>query len=151
VKPEVEPKPHEIYDVVGFTSVGPYTLEIKFGDGLRQTVDFRGVLEGELYGPLKDQATEKSISRSCPPANLGSKEIQSSAGSFSTHVYRHASVLCLGCIRRIKSRKRNYPGCYGLTSNQRLLMLPTNKSKIIAISKRPGTHKSLTLTSERIE
>jgi len=46
---------HSIYRVVGFESIGPYTLRVKFDDGQEREIDFRTVLAGELYGPLKDE------------------------------------------------------------------------------------------------
>jgi len=46
---------HPIYRVVGFEIVGPYTLRVKFDDGEEQVIDFRPVLEGELFGPLQDE------------------------------------------------------------------------------------------------
>jgi len=51
MKPELE---HKVYEVVGFKYGPPYTLEVHFNDGTRQLVDFEGVLEGELYGPLQE-------------------------------------------------------------------------------------------------
>jgi hypothetical protein len=45
---------HAIYTVKGFEIIGPYQLRIEFGDGAVRTIDFRPVLEGELYGPLRD-------------------------------------------------------------------------------------------------
>lgn len=39
----------------------PYTLEIEFDDGLRQKVDFDGVLKGELFGPLQDPKLFTSV------------------------------------------------------------------------------------------
>ena len=45
---------HPVYRVIGFEIVGPYTLRIEFDDGDSQTIDFRPVLLGELYGPLLD-------------------------------------------------------------------------------------------------
>jgi len=48
--------------VKAFAIVGPYRLRIEFGDGLVRTIDFRGVLEGELYGPLRDLATFNAVS-----------------------------------------------------------------------------------------
>ncbi len=45
---------HPIYRIVGFDKVGPYTLRVKFDDGHEREIDFRPVLAGELYGPLKD-------------------------------------------------------------------------------------------------
>jgi len=45
---------HEIYRVVSFEKVAPFTLKVVFDDGSSQVIDFRPVLKGELYGPLKD-------------------------------------------------------------------------------------------------
>ena len=46
---------HQIYRVVDFEIVGPYTLRVAFDDGTEQVIDFRPVLEGALYGPLQDE------------------------------------------------------------------------------------------------
>jgi hypothetical protein len=45
---------HPIYRVHNFRIVGPYTLWIAFDDATEQVIDFRGVLTGELFGPLGD-------------------------------------------------------------------------------------------------
>jgi len=45
---------HPIYRVESFEIVSPYTLRVRFDDGTEQTIDFRPVLAGELYGPLRD-------------------------------------------------------------------------------------------------
>ena len=42
------------YRVVSFEIVSAYTLRLHFDDGTVQTIDFRPVLAGELYGPLRD-------------------------------------------------------------------------------------------------
>lgn len=47
---------HEIHRVTAFESVAPFTLRVKFEDGTSQVIDFRPVLHGELYGPLRDEA-----------------------------------------------------------------------------------------------
>jgi len=47
---------HEIYRVVSFQTVAPYTLRVRFDDASEQTIDFQPVLAGELYGPLLDEA-----------------------------------------------------------------------------------------------
>jgi hypothetical protein len=47
---------HPIYRVVGFEIVGPYTVQVRFDDDTAQTIDFRSVLFGEIYGPLNDLA-----------------------------------------------------------------------------------------------
>ena len=45
---------HPIHRVRSFEIVSPYTLRLRFDDGAEQTVDFRPVLAGELYGPLRN-------------------------------------------------------------------------------------------------
>lgn len=50
------PAHHPIFRVESFRLVAPYTLEVALDDGSRQTIDFRPVLSGELYGPLRDLA-----------------------------------------------------------------------------------------------
>ena len=45
---------HPIYRVRAFEIAGAYTLRVSFDDGTEQTIDFRPILAGELYGPLKD-------------------------------------------------------------------------------------------------
>jgi len=46
--------PHPIYRVEAFEIVQPYTVRVRFDDKTEQTIDFRPILAGELYGPLKD-------------------------------------------------------------------------------------------------
>src|SRR3989337_1506476 len=45
---------HPIHRVVNFEIVAPYTLRVEFDDGAAQTIDFRPVLVGEMYGRLRD-------------------------------------------------------------------------------------------------
>ncbi len=45
---------HAIYRVIRFENIAPYTLRIQFDDSTWQTIDFRPILAGELYGPLND-------------------------------------------------------------------------------------------------
>ena len=45
---------HPIYRVLDFEVVGDYTLRVEFEDGVDRTIDLEAVLEGELFGPLKD-------------------------------------------------------------------------------------------------
>jgi hypothetical protein len=47
---------HPIYRVRAFEIVADYTLQIRFDDGTEQTIDFRPILAGEIYGPLRDLA-----------------------------------------------------------------------------------------------
>ncbi len=46
---------HAIHRVTSFEIVGPHTLRVAFEDGTQQVIDFRPVLEGDLYGPLQDK------------------------------------------------------------------------------------------------
>ena len=45
---------HPICRVVEVTVVADYTLRVRFDDGTEQIIDFRPVLAGELFGPLRD-------------------------------------------------------------------------------------------------
>ena len=45
---------HAICQVTSVEPIGPYTLRVGFDDRTSQTIDFRPVLQGELYGPLRD-------------------------------------------------------------------------------------------------
>ena len=45
---------HPIYRVCSFEIVGAYALRVRFDDDTEQTIDFRPILAGELYGPLRD-------------------------------------------------------------------------------------------------
>ena len=45
---------HAIYKVRSFTVVSPSTLCVRFDDLTEQTIDFKPILAGELYGPLAD-------------------------------------------------------------------------------------------------
>ena len=52
---------HPMHRVHRFDIVGPYTLAVEFTDGSEQRIDFRPVLEGELFGPLQDLALFNSV------------------------------------------------------------------------------------------
>ena len=45
---------HPIYRVVFFEIQAPYTLRVCFDDDSEQIIDFQTILEGELFGPLRD-------------------------------------------------------------------------------------------------
>lgn len=53
---------HAIHRVERFEIVGPYTLALRFDDGTEQRIDFRPVLEGELFGPLQDPHVFNAVS-----------------------------------------------------------------------------------------
>ena len=52
---------HPIYRVIKFEIVAPYTLRVVFADGKEQVIDFRPMLNGELYGPLQDEHLFKQV------------------------------------------------------------------------------------------
>ena len=45
---------HAIHRVTHFDIVGPYMPGLQFDDGSQQRIDFRSVLEGEVFAPLQD-------------------------------------------------------------------------------------------------
>jgi hypothetical protein len=47
---------HPIYRVRSFEIVSDYPLRIRFDDNTEQTIDFRPILAGELYGPPQDMS-----------------------------------------------------------------------------------------------
>ena len=44
---------HPIYRITSCEQIAPYSLRLRFDDGLVRTVDLEPILEGELYGPLE--------------------------------------------------------------------------------------------------
>ena len=52
---------HAIRRIEHFEIVGPYTLKLRFADQSEQQIDFRPVLEGELFGPLQDLQVFNSV------------------------------------------------------------------------------------------
>lgn len=40
--------------VTAFRIVAPFTLRVEFDDGAARTIDFKPVLEGEVFGQLRD-------------------------------------------------------------------------------------------------
>ena len=47
---------HPIYRITSVECIAPHSLRLRFDDGLVRTIDFEPILEGELYGPLRDPA-----------------------------------------------------------------------------------------------
>ncbi len=45
---------HPIYRVVAADIASDYALRIRFDDGIERIINFRPVLAGELFGPLRD-------------------------------------------------------------------------------------------------
>ena len=45
---------HPIYRVRFFEIVSAYTLHVRFDDNTEQTIDFRPILAGEVYSPLRN-------------------------------------------------------------------------------------------------
>ncbi len=53
---------HAIHRIKAFEIVGPYRLRIEFTDGVVRTIDFQPILEGELYGPLREPGAFNAVS-----------------------------------------------------------------------------------------
>jgi hypothetical protein len=53
--------PHPIHRACAFAIDAPYTLRVQFDDCTEQTIDFRPVLAGELFRPLKDLAVFNQV------------------------------------------------------------------------------------------
>ena len=47
---------HPIYRITAVEGIAPYALRLRFNDGLARTLDCEPILEGELFGPLRDPA-----------------------------------------------------------------------------------------------
>ena len=47
---------HAIFRVRSVRVVRPYVLDLTFDDGSERRIDLEAVLQGELYGPLRDPA-----------------------------------------------------------------------------------------------
>lgn len=45
---------HSIYRTLSFEISGPRSVRVLFDDGTEQNIDLTEILEGELFGPLKD-------------------------------------------------------------------------------------------------
>ncbi len=52
---------HPIYRVARVDVVGPYQLTVMFTDGTKQEIDFRPVLQGAVFGPLRDLAIFNAV------------------------------------------------------------------------------------------
>ena len=52
---------HPIHQVTAFQIVGPYSLHLRFEDGLERTIDFSPMLAGELFGPLRDRSLFQQV------------------------------------------------------------------------------------------
>ena len=47
---------HPIQRVVSFEKQAHYALRVGFDDGAEHVIDFQAVLEGDLFGPLRDSS-----------------------------------------------------------------------------------------------
>ncbi|MEZ4663984.1 MAG: DUF2442 domain-containing protein [Caldilineaceae bacterium] len=61
---------HEIFYVVDFEIVGPYTLRVRFDDDSEQVINFEPVLYGEMFGPLRDKALFEQVRLDAEIRNL---------------------------------------------------------------------------------
>ena len=52
---------HPIHQVLSFEITAPYTLRVTFDHQSQQVINFRSMLAGELFGPLRDLATFNQV------------------------------------------------------------------------------------------
>lgn len=52
---------HPIYRVESVEVVAPFTLQLRFDDGLERRIDFSGILAGAVFGPLRDEAVFRQV------------------------------------------------------------------------------------------
>ena len=52
---------HAMHRVEHVEVVGPYTLALRFDDGTERQVDLEPILEGELFGPLRDPELFRAV------------------------------------------------------------------------------------------
>ena len=54
--------PHAIHRIAECQYLPPYGLQLKFDDGLVRVVDLEDILEGQIYGPLRDKMIFSRVS-----------------------------------------------------------------------------------------
>lgn len=52
---------HPIYRVTSVELLGTYRLKVGFDDGSTREIDLEPILEGEIYGPLRDATVFASV------------------------------------------------------------------------------------------
>jgi Protein of unknown function (DUF2442) len=52
---------HPIYRVTSVAAMGGYRLRVGFDDGSTRVIDLEPVLEGDLYGPLRDASMFSAV------------------------------------------------------------------------------------------
>lgn len=53
---------HSVFVVESFEIAAPYRLTVRFDDATSQLIDFRPILSGEMYGPLRDLGLFERVS-----------------------------------------------------------------------------------------
>ncbi len=61
---------HPIYRIRSFEIVSAHTLRIRFDDESERTIDFRPILAGELYGPLRNVELFNQVQIDCEVETL---------------------------------------------------------------------------------
>ena len=45
---------HKIYSITSIKILAPYILELTFNDCTKKTINFKNILNGEMYSPFRD-------------------------------------------------------------------------------------------------
>src|ERR1035438_8719369 len=117
---------HPIYRITSFEHIAPYTLRLRFDDGLCRTINFKSILEGEPFDPLRDPAVFAQVSldpevqtvvwpsgADFDPASLHDGPDHEAAFRAAAQRWRH----CLHQLNERRSQCRETPGGGGLKSN----------------------------------
>jgi hypothetical protein len=75
---------HPVHKIKSFEIVGPYRLRIEFVDGLVRTIDFRSVLEGELYGPYGTSIASTRLTSIAKLTRSSGRTVRTSTPQFFT-------------------------------------------------------------------
>ncbi len=51
----------QIFRVVSFKLLGNYVIQLQFNDNSSQTIDFKPILSGPIFGPLRDPHLFKQV------------------------------------------------------------------------------------------
>jgi len=53
---------HPLYRITSVEIISPYSLRLGFNDGLSRMINLEPILEGEIYGPLRDPLAFAQVS-----------------------------------------------------------------------------------------
>jgi hypothetical protein len=85
-----------LYRVVSFKIVDKYTIDVEFDDGHKKTINFEPILDGPIFGPLRDPDL---FSQASLNKDFGALEWPNGA-DIATNVLYNWSVYVPGIIKQ---------------------------------------------------